>query len=147
MISFLACIWHINSSRIVLTSHVVKSVHRNTHTRSFDLCSRATSVYMPLLHRLASLCHDLSHACIGMFESPLLCPYCMDDLWTIVHRPDIGHRLCHRNRLTILEFRLSSFMTPKNNEKIAERSCFLSRSLKYRKGRLHRLVYLLLWTI
>ena len=94
-----------------------------THS-SPNLCSRATSVCVPLPHRLVSLCRDLSHACIGMFEILLLCPYYVDDLWTSVHRPDMGHCLCHRSRLTTLEFRLSSFLTLKNNEKIAEHNCF-----------------------
>ena len=112
-----------------------------------NLCSRATSVYMPLPQRLACLCCDLSHACIGMFKCHILHPYYAEDLWTTVHLPDMGHCLCHRNQLTILEFRLSSFLTPKNNEKMAERSCFLSHPLKYRKGRLHHLIYLLLQTM
>ena len=109
---FLVSIWHITTPGLALTSHVVKSVHYNSHTRSPDLCSRATSVCMPLPHRLVGLCRDLSHSCIGMFESLLLHPYCTDDLWTSVHHSDRGHRLCHRNRLTTLEFRLSSFLTP-----------------------------------
>ena len=146
-ISFLACIWHISAPGLAFTSHVVNFIHCNTCTCSPDLCLRATSVYVPLPHQLASLCRNLSHACIGMFESLILCPYCVDDLWTYVHRPDMGHRLCHRNRLTALEFCLTSFLTPKNNEKIAERSYFLSRSLKYRKGHLHCLIYLLFWTM
>ena len=111
MISFLACIWHINSFRLVLTSHVVNFIHCNTHTRSLDLYPRATSVCMPLQQRLVGLCHDISHACIGMFENLLLLPYCMDDLWTSVHHPDIGHCMCH-HKLATLEFRLSSFQTP-----------------------------------
>ena len=57
---FLACIWHINALGIALTSHVVKSIHRNTHTCSPDLCPRATLVCVALSHRLASLCRDLS---------------------------------------------------------------------------------------
>ena len=112
MISFLACIWHISAPELALTSHVVKFIHRNTHTCSPDLCLRATSVCVPLSHRLAGLCHDISHACTSMFESLLLYPYCVDDLWTSVHHPDKGHRLCHWNRLTTLEFCLSSFLTP-----------------------------------
>ena len=96
-----------------------------------------------MLHRLTCLFRDLSRACIGMFERLLLHPYCTDDLWTTSHCLDMGHR----NRLTILEFHLRSFLTPKNNEKIAKHSYFLSHLLKYRKGNLHRLVYLLLWTM
>ena len=111
--SFLAHIWHINSSGLVLTSHVVKSVHINTYTCSPDLYPRATSVCVSVSHHLAGLCRDLSHACIGMFESHLLCQYYIDYLWTNVHCLDMGHHLCHRNRLTILEFILSSFLTPK----------------------------------
>ena len=107
IISF-ACIWHITTSKIALTSCVVKSVHHNP-----ELCPRATSVCVPLPHRLTCLCRDLSRACIGMFKSHLLRPYYVDDLWTTVHHPDMEHRLCHRNRLTILEFLLSSFLTPK----------------------------------
>ena len=117
-----------------------------THN-SPDLCPRATSVCVPLPHQLMSLCRNLSRACIGMFESLLLFPYYADDLWTIVHRPDMGHCLCHRNRLTIVEFHLSSFLTPKKNEKIVECSSFLSYSLKYRREHLYHLIYLLLWTI
>ena len=109
---FLTCIWYINASGLVLTSHVVKFIDHNTHTCSPDLYLRATSVCVPLLHRLTSLYHNLSRACIGMFESLLLRPYCVDDLWTTSHRPDMGHLPCHRNRLTTLEFRLSSFLTP-----------------------------------
>ena len=45
---FLARIWHINASGLVLTSHVVKSIHINTHTCSPDLCPRARSVCVPL---------------------------------------------------------------------------------------------------
>ena len=120
---------------------------QHTHTCFPDLYLRSTSVFMPLSYRLTSLYHNLSNACIGLFESLLLHPYCVDDLWTTVHNPDMGHCLCHHNWLTILEFRLSSFFTLKNNEKITEHSCFLSCSLKYRKGHLHRLVYLLLWTM
>ena len=138
IISF-ACIWHITSSILACTPYVVQSIHHNSHMTLLTFVRDSP--------RFVCLCHDLSHACIGMFESPLLCPYCVDDLWTIVHHPDIGHRLCHHNRLTILEFRLSSFLTPKNNEKIAEHSCFLSCSLNYRKGHLHHLVYLLLQTM
>ena len=110
MIYFLACIWHINASELVLTSHVVKFVHRNTHTHSLDLCSRATSVCVPLSHQLAGLCCDISHACIGMFESLQLHPYYADEIWTSVHHPDMRHRMCHRNQFTILEFRLISFL-------------------------------------
>ena len=77
---FLTCIWHINASKLVLTLHVVKFIHHNTHTRSLDLCPRATSICMPLQHRLVGLCRDLSHACIVMFESLLLRPYYADDL-------------------------------------------------------------------
>ena len=104
IISF-ACIWHIIASRLALTSHVFKSIHHNSHT------SLLTSIREP--PRFACLCRDLSRACIGMFESHLLCPYYADDLWTTVHHPDMGHRLCHCNQLTILEFLLSSFLTPK----------------------------------
>ena len=71
IISF-ACIWHISAPRLALTSHVVKSIHRNSHTRSPDLCLRATSVCVPLLHQIASLYRNLSCACIGMFEILLL---------------------------------------------------------------------------
>ena len=92
---FLTCIWHINASGLVLTSHVVKFIHHNTHTRSPDLCLRATSVCMPLPHRIASLYRDLSYPCIGMFESLLLHPYCVDDLWTSVHHPNMRHHMCH----------------------------------------------------
>ena len=77
---FLACIWHISAPGLAPTSHVVNFVHCNTHTHSPDLYPRATSVCLPLLHRLAGLCHDLSHTYIGMFESLLLRPYYMDDL-------------------------------------------------------------------
>ena len=49
----------------------------------------------------------------GMFKSHLLNPYCTDDLWTTIHYPDMGHHLFHHDRLTILEFILSSFLTPK----------------------------------
>ena len=94
-----------------------------------------------------SFCCDLSHACIGMFKILLLHPYYVDDLWTSFHCPDMGHHLFHRNWLTTLDFCLSYFLTLKNNEKIAECNCFLSRSLKYRKGSLHHLVYLLLRTM
>ena len=117
-----------------------------THS-SPDLCPRATSISMPLPHRLVCLFCDLSHACICIFKSHLFRPYCVDDLWTTVHHPDMGHHLCHRNQLTIPEFCLSYFLTPKNNENIAERSCFLSCSIKYTKGHLHRLIYLLLRTM
>ena len=34
---FLACIWHISAPRLALTSHVVSSIHHNTHTCSPDL--------------------------------------------------------------------------------------------------------------
>ena len=101
----LACIWHIIAPVLALTSHVVKSVHHNSHT------ALLTSVREP--PQFACLCYDLSHACIGMFKIHLLCPYYVDDLWTTVHHLDMGHRLCHRNRLTILEFLLSSFLIPK----------------------------------
>ena len=84
---------------------------QHTHTCSPDLYPRATSVCVPLSHRLASLCHDLSHACIGMFENLILHPYCMDDLWTSFHHADMGHHMCH-HRLTTLEFHLSYFLTP-----------------------------------
>ena len=109
---FLVRIWHITAPELALTSHVVKFVHCNTHTRSLDLCPRATSVCVPLPHCLAGLCCDLSHACIGIFESLLLHPYYADDLWTSVHHLDMGQCPCHHNRLTTLEFRLSSFLTP-----------------------------------
>ena len=109
--SFLARIWHISAPELALTSHVVNFIHYNTHTCSPDLCARATSVCMPLLHRLTSLCRDLYHAYIGMFESLLLRPYCVDHLWTSVHHLDMGHRMCY-HRLTTLEFCLSSFLTP-----------------------------------
>ena len=88
--TFLVHIWHITALRLALTSHVVNSVHRNSHTCSPDLCPRATSVCVSLSHQLASLYRDLSHACIGMFESLLLHPYYVDDLWTSVHHPDMG---------------------------------------------------------
>ena len=107
----LALIWHINAFGLVLTSHVVKSVQINTHTHSPDLCPRATLVGMPLPHQLVSLYHDLSHTCIGMFESILLHPYCMNDLWTSVHHPNMEHRMCH-HWLTTLEFCLSYFLIP-----------------------------------
>ena len=116
-ISFLAHIWHINAFELVLTSHVVKFIHHNTHTCSPDLCPRATSVCVPLSYRLPGLCRNLSHACIGMFESLLLCPYYADELWTTIHHLDMGHRLCHHNRLTILEFLLISFLTPKRRKR------------------------------
>ena len=103
--TFLVCIWHITSPGLALTSHVVKSVHRNTHARSPDLCSRATSICVPLSHQVTRLCHDLSHACIGMFESLLLRPYCADDLWTSIQHPDMGHRSCHCSCLAAIEFR------------------------------------------
>ena len=113
----------------------------HTHTLSWPLSESHFSLRAftaltrePLPHRLMSLCRDLSCACIGMFESLLLHPYCADDLGTSVHHPDMGHHLCYRNWFTILEFRLSSFLTPKNNENIVKCSCFLSCSLKYRKG-------------
>ena len=83
-----------------------------THS-SLDLCLKATLVCMPLPHRLTSLCCNLSCACISTFESLLLRPYYADDLWTTVHRLNMGNFLCHRNWLTILEFLLRSFMTPK----------------------------------
>ena len=74
---------------------------------------RATLVCVPLSHQLVCLCCNLSHACIGMSKSHMLNPYCMYDLCTTVHYPDMGHHLCHHNWLTILEFLLSSFLTPK----------------------------------
>ena len=39
---FLACIWHISAPGLVLTLHVVKFVHRNTHTHTL-----LTSVWEP----------------------------------------------------------------------------------------------------
>ena len=111
-IIFLTRIRHINAFRLVLTAHVVKFIHHNTQTCSPDLYPRATSACIPLLHRLAGLCRDLSHACIGMFESLLLRPYCMDYLWISFHHPNMGHRSFHHSRLTTLEFCLSSFLTP-----------------------------------
>ena len=116
--NFLACIWHRSAPGLALTSHVVKFVHRNSHICSLDLCPRATSVCVPLPHGLACLYRDLSHACIGMSKSHLLNPYCTDDLWTTIHYPDMGHLLCHRNWLTILEFLLSSFLTPKRMKRL-----------------------------
>ena len=83
-----------------------------THN-SPDLCPRATLVCVPLSNRLVCLYHDLSRACIGMFKSHLLHPYYTDEVWTIFHHPKMGHLLCHSNRLTILEFLLRSFLTPK----------------------------------
>ena len=109
---FLACIWHINAPGPALTLHVVKFIHHNTHTCSPNLYPRATSVCMPLPHYLAGLCCDLSHTCIGMFESLLLLPYYIDDLWTSIHRPNMGHRSCIPSQLTTLEIHLSSFLTP-----------------------------------
>ena len=90
---FLVRIWHTTAPKLALTSYVVKSIHRNKHTRSLDLCPRATSVGMPLPHRLVGLCRDLSRTCIGMFESLLLCPYYTNDLWTFFHHPNIGASL------------------------------------------------------
>ena len=87
---FLACIFHRSAPGIVLTSHVVKSIHHNTHISSPDLFPRATSVCMPLSHCLPGLCRDISHTCTGMFEILLLHPYYVDDLWTSVHHPDMG---------------------------------------------------------
>ena len=77
-----SCIWHITASGLALTSHVVNSIYHNSHT------TLMTSVQEP--PQFACLCHDLSRACIGMFKSHLLRPYCMDDLWTTVRYPDMG---------------------------------------------------------
>ena len=109
----LACIWHISAPR-TCTHITCSQVHPPQLTHgSLDLCLRATSVCMPLSHQLVCFCHDLSRACIGMFKRHFLHPYYTDDLWITVHRLDMVHHLCHLNRLTILEFRLSSFLTPK----------------------------------
>ena len=94
---FLSCIWHRTTFKLALTSHVVNSIHCNSHTCSPDLYPRATLVCVPLPHRLASLYRNLSCAFIGMFEILLLRPYNTDDLWTTVHRLDMGQCLCHRN--------------------------------------------------
>ena len=77
-----------------------------------NLCSRATSVCVPLPHQLTCLYHDLSHACIGMSKIHLLHPYYMDDLSTTVYYPDMEHYSCQCSRLTTQEFCLSSLLTP-----------------------------------
>ena len=55
MIYFLARIWHISSPRLALTSHVVKFIHRHTHTHTL-----LTSVREP--PRFTCLCRTVSQA-------------------------------------------------------------------------------------
>ena len=65
MISFLACIWHINASVHILTSHVVQSVHRSTHTHAL-----LTSVREPPW--FACLCRTDSQASAVIYPMHVL---------------------------------------------------------------------------
>ena len=87
---------------------------QHTHTHSWPLSENHFG-----LHSSGALtCEPLSRSIPCMYwyvwepSAPsILCRWPLD-LWTSVHRPNMGHRMCHYNRLTTLDFSLSSFLTP-----------------------------------
>ena len=60
----LAWIWHITPSRLALTSHVVNSIHHNSHT------TLLTSIREP--PRFACLCRTDSHASTAIYPVHVL---------------------------------------------------------------------------
>ena len=115
---FLVCIWHISAPRLALTSHVVKSIHHNSHTTLLTsvwepprfVCLyytelRASSMIYPI-HVLVCSRATCSIHTTWMTFGPL----------SIV--PTWGYLQCPLNRLNIPKFLLSSFLTPKRMKRL-----------------------------
>ena len=117
IISF-ACIWHIDATGLALTSHVVNSVHCISHI------ALLTSVREPPW--FACLYHTDSCAFVMIY--PMHVFVCLRATCSIHTArmtfgplstvPTWGHHQCLLDWLTILEFLLSSFLTPKRMKRL-----------------------------
>ena len=112
IISF-ACIWLIIASRLALTSHVIKSVHQNSHT------TLLTFVWEP--PQFACLCRNNKHASAMIYiVHVLVCLRAICSIHTtrmtfgpLSIVPTWGNHQFPLDWLTIPKFLLSSFLTPK----------------------------------
>ena len=117
IISF-ADIWHITAFGLALTSHVVKSVHRNSHTAL--LTSVRDPPWFACLYRT-----DLDASVTFYPMHVLVClrvTYSIHTAWMtfgpLSTVPTWGTACATANRLTILEFLLRYFLTSKRMKRL-----------------------------